>query len=145
MKILKKCKNVFLCTCMMVLVLSFTVLAEEDTQLNDTVLDNSKEYIYEMTLDNDEYTYSGEEITPDVTISVYDDSVLVENTGLVEGVDYELEYLNNKNAGTAEVKVKGLGDFEGIWIYQKNLRSYEHPLTMQKYLFLQICTHMMER
>jgi len=122
MKILKKCKNVFLCTCMMVLVLSFTVLAEEDTQLNDTVLDNSKEYIYEMTLDNDEYTYSGEEITPDVTISVYDDSVLVENTGLVEGVDYELEYLNNKNAGTAEVKVKGLGDFEGILDLSKEFK-----------------------
>jgi hypothetical protein len=52
------------------------------------------------------YTYTGEEIKPDVTVKLND-------TTLTEGVDYEIVYENNVDAGTAKYYVKGIGDYAG--------------------------------
>ncbi len=50
----------------------------------------------------DDYTYTGEPIIPTVVVE-----------GLVEGVDYRLEYGENINAGFGTVTLYGLGNFFG--------------------------------
>ncbi|MCH5209472.1 MAG: leucine-rich repeat domain-containing protein [Oscillospiraceae bacterium] len=50
--------------------------------------------------------YNKEDICPDTEIKVGD--VVMKN-----GVDYELEYSNNRNAGTATVTIKGKGNLTG--------------------------------
>ena len=51
-------------------------------------------------------TYSGEEITPAVTVTV-DGRILTADT------DYKVSYNNNINAGTASVTIEGIGDYSG--------------------------------
>jgi hypothetical protein len=53
------------------------------------------------------YTYTGEEIKPEVTITP------VKNVTLTEGVDYEVVYTSNVDKGTATITVKGLGTYAG--------------------------------
>lgn len=53
------------------------------------------------------YTYTGEEIKPQVT-------VVYKKKQLVEGTDYEVSYKNNTDAGTATVCLKGLGEYTGV-------------------------------
>jgi hypothetical protein len=53
------------------------------------------------------YTYTGEEIKPEVTVKA------VSGTTLTEGVDYEVVYSNNVNKGTAKVTIKGIGTYAG--------------------------------
>lgn len=50
--------------------------------------------------------YSGQEIRPHVTVETVDGS-------LTEGVDYELIYSNNINAGQASVTINGIGAYSG--------------------------------
>ena len=52
------------------------------------------------------YTYTGSPITPKVTVSH-------RGAVLEEGVDYELEFADNTNAGTATIMVTGKGNFGG--------------------------------
>lgn len=54
-------------------------------------------------------TYNGTEQKPQVT--VYDES---KDRTLEEGVDYELAFTDNLNAGTASVEISGLGVYEGV-------------------------------
>ena len=49
------------------------------------------------------YTYNGSAHTPEPASVTYGDKILVKDT------DYELEWLNNTNAGTATCRVKGKG------------------------------------
>ena len=61
---------------------------------------------YTLTLDVNEFTYSGLEIKPTATV----------NNGtanLVEGTDYTISYENNVEAGTATVKAEGKGNYTG--------------------------------
>ncbi len=51
--------------------------------------------------------YTGSPITPQI-------KVLDGVTEMTESVDYEVQYLNNVNAGTATIKIKGLGIYDGI-------------------------------
>jgi hypothetical protein len=53
------------------------------------------------------YTYTGEEIKPEVTITP------VKNVTLTEGVDYEVVYTSNVDKGDATITVKGLGSYAG--------------------------------
>lgn len=50
--------------------------------------------------------YSGKSKYPSVTLT---DSGRV----LVKGTDYKISYINNKNPGTATIKVEGIGDYYG--------------------------------
>jgi hypothetical protein len=60
------------------------------------------------------YTYTGEEIKPEVVVTP------VNNVTLTEGVDYEIVYTDNVNAGgTPAITVKGLGTYAG----EKTLES----------------------
>ena len=53
-----------------------------------------------------EQTYTGNAITPAVTVTV-------NGTTLTAGTDYSVSYANNTNAGTASVTVTGIGDYTG--------------------------------
>ena len=59
-----------------------------------------------ITLENDEFDWTGEFIKPEVTVE-YEGNTLVLNE------DYTLEYKNNKHAGTASVIIAGIGDYKG--------------------------------
>lgn len=59
-----------------------------------------------VTLSANSYTYDGSYKKPGVTVK---DSKII----LKSGTDYTVSYLNNKNAGTATVTVKGIGNYKG--------------------------------
>lgn len=58
-------------------------------------------------LEDDEYFYTGTEIKPEVMVVDFND----ETTPLTEGVDYNVRYENNKDAGYGIVTVTGLGAY----------------------------------
>lgn len=60
-----------------------------------------------VTLDTTEYTYSGKECRPNV-------SVVCNGIPLEAQKDYVVSYKNNIEAGTAEVLVRGIGEYGGI-------------------------------
>lgn len=64
-----------------------------------------------VTLEKTSYTYSGEAITPEATVSITEEDMTVKT--LVKGVDYNVTYSKNKNAGTASAKVTGIGAYSG--------------------------------
>ena len=55
------------------------------------------------------YYYTGEAVEPELTITAKDGS----DYTLVKDVDYKVEYSDNVNAGTAKVKLVGLGNYAG--------------------------------
>ena len=55
----------------------------------------------DVTLDETEFTYTGEEIRPNVTVRV-------QGKLLTLGKDYTMEFVDNINPGTAKVKVTGI-------------------------------------
>lgn len=57
-------------------------------------------------IENKEYT--GEELTQEITIKDDEGSILEEEK------DYTIEYENNKNSGTATIKITGKGNYRGI-------------------------------
>ena len=60
------------------------------------------------------YKWTGKEVKPDIgKIYVQDIYGSVVDTEAVEGKDYQLEYSNNIEDGTATVKVVGIGDAKG--------------------------------
>lgn len=52
------------------------------------------------------FAYTGLPLTPGVEISY-------NKTGLQEGVDYRIEYLNNTEKGNAQIQMTGMGNFTG--------------------------------
>lgn len=61
-----------------------------------------------ITTDQSEYTYTGSEIKPTVSVNSG-------NITLTEGTDYELSYSNNINAGTGTITVSSLNDSNYIF------------------------------
>ena len=59
-----------------------------------------------VTLSSSTYEYSGQAQKPNVT-------VVQDGKSLVNGVDYNVSYKNNKNIGTATVTVTGIGTYAG--------------------------------
>ncbi len=60
------------------------------------------------------YKWTGKEVKPDIgKIYVQDIYGSVVDTEAIEGKDYQLEYSNNIEEGTATVKVVGIGDAKG--------------------------------
>ncbi len=62
---------------------------------------------YTLTLDQTSYTYNGNEIKPNITVSK-DSDILKENE------DYTITYQDNENVGTALLMVKGINHFVGL-------------------------------
>ena len=76
-----------------------------------TTDDSGSATIYNMSdcvvnLGTQSYTYDGKEKKPDVTVKHG-------ITTLLQGTDYSVIYTNNTNAGTATVKVTGIGNYQG--------------------------------
>lgn len=59
-----------------------------------------------ITADSDAYEYDGKAKTPKVTVK--DGDLLLE-----AGQDYTVTYMDNINAGTAKIKVQGIGEYGG--------------------------------
>ena len=72
-----------------------------DIQIVENVLTQGN-----VTLDNTAYTYTGNPIVPEITVT-YDGKTLEENT------DYTVSISNNVNIGTAAVVVTGTGLYKG--------------------------------
>lgn len=60
----------------------------------------------EVVLDTDSFVYTGEEIKPQLTVKLGEEE-------LNPDTDYNVEYLDNINVGTATIKVTGNGLYEG--------------------------------
>ena len=87
----------------------------------------------EIYLDQENYTYTGEAITPEPKL-VYEDKTLV------KGTDYTLSYENNVNAGEATIHIKGTGSFVGeteqcFWIDPADLSEIGATLTLSQESF----------
>ena len=65
----------------------------------------------EITFAEKSFVYNGEEQKPEVMVTAKREEG--EDILLTEGTDYTLSYKNNKNAGTATVTVKGIGEYTG--------------------------------
>lgn len=63
-----------------------------------------------IAMEADSYVYTGKAIKPAVTVTGADGTVLT------AGKDYKISYKNNKNAGTAQIIVKGKGTAKGTKI-----------------------------
>ncbi|MDO4797638.1 MAG: BspA family leucine-rich repeat surface protein [Coriobacteriales bacterium] len=64
-----------------------------------------------LSIEPQAFTYTGEALTPDVTVTYDEDE-------LEKDVDYVVSYQNNVNAGTATVTVTGRGDYVGTLTQQ---------------------------
>lgn len=74
-----------------------------NTKTPKVEIDNS----FTIVIDDENLSFTGSELTPNITITDKNDHVLT------EGVDYELEFNNNLNAGTATVTIKGIDVYTG--------------------------------
>lgn len=86
-------------------------------ELNFTYTLKAKDLKAESYYNGDDlgtYKWTGKEVKPDIgKIYVQDIYGYVVDTEAVEGKDYQLEYSNNIEEGTATVKVVGIGDAKG--------------------------------
>ncbi|MEC1520571.1 discoidin domain-containing protein [Neobacillus niacini] len=60
----------------------------------------------EVTLDQDSFSYDGNEKTPKATVTL-------DSTVLEEGIDYRVTYENNVEAGEAKIVITGIAKYEG--------------------------------
>ncbi|MBQ8967808.1 leucine-rich repeat protein [Ruminococcus sp.] len=74
----------------------------------------------DIELDIAEAEYTGEEITPAVTVKDGDKV-------LTEGVDYTVEYSDNVQAGTATVTITGMGAYEGTAEAEFIIKAKDEP------------------
>lgn len=65
--------------------------------------------LYTDGADIGSYAYTGEEVKPSIGL-MYSN---YNQTFLIEGVDYKVEYSNNINPGVASMKIIGMGDYKG--------------------------------
>ncbi len=65
-----------------------------------------------VLVDGTQYWYTGEAVEPEVKVYALTPELV--ETVLVEGVDYDVTYENNVNAGEAKLVVEGKGNFAGI-------------------------------
>ena len=60
-----------------------------------------------VSIEENTFIYTGEQITPAITVKDVSNNILVENT------DYTITYSDNINAGMASVTITGIGNYEG--------------------------------
>lgn len=70
------------------------------------------------------YTYNNAEHQPKVTIGDYDGSTLE------QGKDFSLTYEDNRNAGTAKIKISGSGRYQGELIKEFTIAKAQNPPEM---------------
>lgn len=81
-----------------------TYTAQKETEEPEQIFMDSESIGIQIT--EKPYRYTGEEIRPDLLVMDGD-------TELQEGVDYQITYLDNTEAGIAEILVDGCGNYTG--------------------------------
>ena len=91
----------------------FTIYCEEDTAAYNYAIENGFSYEIskslenaEILMDKTEFYYTGWEIEPEFTL-MYNES------SLIKGRDFEVEYDSNIDAGEAYFTITGIGDYSG--------------------------------
>lgn len=107
-----------------------TSKSEEKTQAVETTKKEVKETILKLkdakiTLEKTEYTYTGEEIKPKVTVTY-------KKKSLTKGTDYILNYKKNKNAGTASVTVTNKKDKTDKVTVQYKIKKAAQKISFKK-------------
>ena len=74
-----------------------------------------------IDIDKSKATYTGKPLTKNVNI--YD-----ENTKLVQGIDYDVDYKNNIKTGKAEITITGKGNYKGT------ITDYFHIVPKKAYI-----------
>lgn len=69
----------------------------------------------DITLPSSSYNYTGQEITPNVTVKF-------EGLTLQKDVDYTVDYYDNVQIGTAQVKITGIGKYKGSVVKEFEIR-----------------------
>lgn len=77
----------------------------------------------QITLETESFVYDGQPKSPTVRVSI-------NGTELVKTVDYTAEYTNNVNAGTATVKIRGIGNYTGERSAEFTIVKAEKPPTV---------------
>ena len=75
-----------------------------------------------ITADSDAYEYDGKAKTPKVTVK--DGDLLLE-----AGQDYTVTYMDNINAGTAKIKVQGIGEYGGNYESEFAIAKIKNNIT----------------
>lgn len=87
----------------------YIYVGDKNTKFTFTILENTKEANnfsdLEFVIEDDNYIYNGLAIKPDV--EVYDGDKLTLNS------DYQIQYLNNINAGTGIIILTGINNYQG--------------------------------
>ena len=68
----------------------------------------------EVTLNSNNYTYTGSDIEPTVTVTL-------DGNNLVKDTDYEVTYSNNTNVGEATITITGINNYEGEIVEHFNI------------------------
>lgn len=84
---------------------NYTGKAEKTFQIAKRKMSSEKIKVT-FTDEKSSYTYTGKAIKPGVTVKY-------NGKKLTKGKDYKVSYSNNKNAGTAKVKITGMGIYSG--------------------------------
>lgn len=119
MKTFKKIVSVLVMT--MLIVTNLTVVMADDQMnhpisIDETTVVDQYQYTFSIRDLNNQYSWTGEAITPPITLwleKIDLESNKKEEQKLVENQDYTVEYKNNYRVGTAELLVKGKGDYTG--------------------------------
>ena len=87
----------------------------------------------DVKLSLEEFSYDGLAKTPDVT-------VINEAGNVVDPANYDLEYKNNINAGSATVTVKAKGEYTGTFVKEyiinpRNISTFEASLSKTAYTY----------
>ena len=86
----------------------------------DSIFCNCFSVDADFQLSGTSFVYTGNAIEPAVTVSY-------NGYTFVEGTDFELEYRNNINVGTASVDIKGIGNYSGV--VKKTFSISAKPIT----------------
>ena len=86
-----------------------------------------KEMVPQISVDEENYTYTGTQIKPEVIVKITDGQEIT----LVKGEDYTVEYVDNINKGEGTIKVKSaatsnyiLKDYEDKEVFEKKFNIF---------------------
>ena len=80
----------------------------------------------DFKLSGTSFNYTGKPIKPAVTVT-YD------GQQLIEGIDYELVYKNNMNAGSASVDINGIGNYSGTATKTFTIKKIANTITAKSF------------
>lgn len=119
MKTFQKILSMLIVAMMIVTNLTVVMADDQTTQpisIDQETIDEQYQYTFSIRDLDEQYTWTGEAIAPSITL--WQEKVNLENNEKEEQIlekdkDYTVEYKNNYRVGTAELIVKGKGNYTG--------------------------------